>query len=420
MASSDNEIPAPIIIKKIKKNAGGHHGGAWKVAYADFVTAMMAFFLLLWLLDITTDEQKNAISNYFDPIHPKVATSKSGSGGILGGLSISRNGAMVTNIQPIISPPVSAPVVQGDTLGDMKNRRGETEDDDAQELIEKRTVFADVALTDYLEEEQLRAEFERRENEQFEKVQQQITQQIEQIPELADMKDQLLIDITPEGLRIQIIDKEGRSMFPTGSAAMHGFMRDLLTQVTKIIAPQPNQISVRGHTDSTPYAAGAKYDNWNLSADRALASRQVMMDSALPIDRIENVIGRADREHLLPDEPTSPRNRRISIVLLRQNIDKEVEEALQKKHGFDTKKPQILPSHEDREDIPALERRVTAPSAFIIENDGHPVEMPATINTAPQPGQSEKQPSSHTTPRPLSAPNNAPIQQQNPQILEFP
>lgn len=438
MAPSDNEVPAPIIIKRIKKGGGGHHGGAWKVAYADFVTAMMAFFLLLWLLNVTTDEQKSAISNYFDPTHPKISTSQSGAGGILGGLSTSFEGAMVTNVQPITSPPTPDSSAQADTLGDLKDRRGETEHDTSDrpdrgepttppslliptdsgsQLAEGRNVLEEAAMARYIEEEQLRAELERRENEEFEKVQEQIMQQIALTPELADMKDQLLIDITPEGLRIQIIDKEGRSMFPTGSAAMHGFMRDLLTQVTKIVAMQPNQISVRGHTDSTPYAAGASYDNWNLSADRALASRQVMVDSQLPAERIESVVGRADREHLIPDDPTSPRNRRISIVLLRQNVDKQVEEALQKSQNM---KDQAQEQREDREDIPALDRNTPAPAPFIIENEGRPVTAPTNAGTSSRQPNNAQQPS-RTAPRPLSAPNTpATPQQQRRQVLEFP
>lgn len=444
MASSDNEVPAPIIIKKIKKGGGGHHGGAWKVAYADFVTAMMAFFLLLWLLNVTTDEQKNAISNYFDPTHPKISESMSGAGGILGGLSSAPDGAMVTNVQPITNPPAPDTVAQGDTLGEMKDRRGEAETDvndqpengelttppsllvqteNGSQLAEGRNILEDAATVAEFEEEQLRAELEKRENEQFESVKQQIMAEIEKMPELADMQDQLLIDITPEGLRIQIVDKEGRSMFPVGGSAMHDFMRDLLVKVTQIVVLQPNQISLRGHTDSTPYAQGANYNNWNLSADRALASRQVMVNNGLAQERVENVVGRADREHLVPEEPQSPRNRRISIVLLRQNMDKAVQEALkQKTQAATSGDAQITPPvidttpREDREDIPELDRTVREPAPFTIENNGQPVpsvrQRPSEDTNAPQ--------SQNTAPRPLSSPPSRSSSEPRRQVLEFP
>lgn len=446
MAKTDNEVPAPIIIKRIKKGGGGHHGGAWKVAYADFVTAMMAFFLLLWLLNVTTDEQKNAISNYFDPTHPKISNSESGAGGILSGLSTASEGAMVTDVQPIVNPPAPDSAVTGDTLGEMKDRRGETETeiieealqgeqttpqsllvptDSGSQLAEGRNILEEAAAIEEMQEQKLREELERRENEQFEAVKQQIMTEIENTPELAGLKEHLLIDLTPEGLRIQIVDKEGRSMFPVGSAEMFDFMRAILVKVTEVIIPQPNQISIRGHTDSTPYAAGATYNNWNLSADRALASRQVMVDSRLPPERVENVMGRADREHLLPDDPNSPRNRRISIILLRQNMDKAVEAAKRQNQaataGPGEITPPVIPDEprEDRADIPRLDRTVPAPSApFIIENGGRPIETPPQqTETAPK---ESVPPARERSPRPLPAPAQSEPEQPRRQVLEFP
>lgn len=294
--SEDSE--QPIIIKKIVKG-GGHHGGAWKVAYADFVTAMMAFFLLLWLLNVTTEEQKNAISNYFDPTPAVVSESTSGAGGVMGGLSMSPQGAMVSKVQPITSqntiPATNNTTKKGADNGDSKDPKK-------------------------MEEEALREELQKREEEQFKAAEEAIKQAIEETPELAEMAKNLIVDMTPEGLRIQIVDQEGDPMFPSGSANMYEKTRKLITKISEIIVPMPNEISVRGHTDSTPYGPGANYTNWELSSDRANASRRVMLEAGYPIDKMNNVMGKADTEHLFADEPTDARNRRISIILLKQEL----------------------------------------------------------------------------------------------------
>lgn len=294
---TENEKPPVIVIKRIKKGGGGHHGGAWKVAYADFVTAMMAFFLLLWLLNVTTQEQKNAISNYFDPSHPKVSNVMSGAGGLLGGMTMSPEGAIVSTTQPLVQPE------QPDTT-----TRGALEIDGDPHDIDK------------LSEKQLEEELRKKEDERFKAASDKLKADLASSPDLKDLLNNLLIDITPEGLRIQIVDDKGRSMFPSGSAAMYDFMRQLLLKVTSAVLPLPNQVSVRGHTDSVKYKEPNSYDNWNLSADRAQASRRVMVQGGLPEKRIENVMGRADREHLMPKEPANPRNRRITIILLRDRV----------------------------------------------------------------------------------------------------
>ncbi len=274
------------IIKKIKKG-GGHHGGAWKVAYADFVTAMMAFFLLLWLLNVSTDEQLNAISNYFDPTHPKVSDSTSGAGGVLGGLSVAPEGAMVTTVQPLTPQQPSRATIQ-------KQGKGQTDG----EAEEKRKA----------------------EEKKLEEAKNALEQAILEVPELAALAESLIIDMTPEGLRIQIIDDDEEPMFASGSAQMFQKTRLLLGTIAGIIEPLPNDISVRGHTDSSGYAPGAEYTNWELSADRANASRKGLEDFGFPPERINNVVGKADREHLNPDDPTDSQNRRISIILLRDEI----------------------------------------------------------------------------------------------------
>ncbi|MBL1146752.1 MAG: flagellar motor protein MotB [Pseudomonadota bacterium] len=284
----------PIIIRKVKKNkGGGHHGGAWKVAYADFVTAMMAFFLLLWLLNVTTDEQKALISSYFSPADPRIATSVSGSGGVLGGLTVSPDGAMAHQKDPTVSFP-----------GTLRPDGTKNTPDDLQNVADK----------------ELEAELQRREQERFEKVEEQIRQAIETVPELKNLAQNLLIDQTPEGLRIQIVDQEGKPMFPLGKSEPLPEALLLLKLVTRVIMDLPNMISIRGHTDSLQYGAGAAYTNWELSADRANASRRAMLDYKLDLKRIENVMGKADREHLVKDDPTSARNRRITIILLKEAL----------------------------------------------------------------------------------------------------
>jgi chemotaxis protein MotB len=289
-----------IIIKKVIKKGGGHHGGAWKVAYADFVTAMMAFFLLLWLLNVTSEEELNAISNYFDPSHPKVSESVSGAGGVMGGLSMAPKGAMTTNIQTISNPPPSQSV----------NKRTAEKNPTAQQDPNASSTSLEKA------KEMLRKEEEKK----FKEAEKQIKQAMESDPELKKLSKNLMIDMTPEGLRIQIIDTEGRPMFNIGSAEMFDYTKKLLQQVTKSILRLPNELSLRGHTDSAPYPPGAKYTNWELSSDRANSSRRVMLESDMPSDRINNVVGKADTDHLDVKDPKSTRNRRVSIILLKEEL----------------------------------------------------------------------------------------------------
>lgn len=302
----DGAVVRPIIVKKIKKIAGGHHGGAWKVAYADFVTAMMAFFLLLWLLNVSTKEQLNALSDYFDPTKPIVSSDTGGAGGVLGGMSVSPEGNQSTDVQTL------AP-----------DKPLELQQKEAQEELDRQAL-----------EEQMR----KLEEERFEEAKQKILEEIQKSPELAQLEKNLMIDMTPEGLRIQIVDQEGASMFPSGSAKMFEKTKKLLEMVTGVIQKLPNQISVRGHTDSVPYGAGADYTNWELSSDRANASRRVILGAGLPEKRIQNVVGRADTDHLIPDKPLDPKNRRISIILLREDLVKQ-EKTMDGKTGTSTTRP---------------------------------------------------------------------------------
>jgi chemotaxis protein MotB len=315
MAEKEDKNAAPIIIKRIKKGGHGHHGGAWKVAYADFVTAMMAFFLLLWLLQATTEEQKIGIADYFAP--SSVSRATSGAGGIMGGRTMTEEGAKPNDNSPIgvmielptnpaetetAGEPVETPVEQAGPGGDAEGTP-EAEDTSALE-----TLLA------------------QREEEQFAAAEQALRQAIDNVPELRNLVNNLIIDETEEGLRIQLVDEDGESMFSSGSAQMLGHTKKMLALVVDVIKQMPQQISIKGHTDSVPYQNTNGYSNWELSTDRANSARRTLVEDGLKPERISSVAGRADQEHLDADNPNSPRNRRISIILLRQNALAKVPE----------------------------------------------------------------------------------------------
>ena len=287
MAEDSNR---PIVIVKKKKKGGhdGHHGGAWKVAYADFVTAMMAFFLLLWLISATTKEQKEGIADYFTP--STVTQSNSGSGMILSGRTMSDEGALVSDRAPVgINMSLPSPA-------------GPDNDREVQDLAKQLAE---------------------REQRDFEDAEEKLKSAVSAIPELAELADQVLVDYTPEGMRIQLVDARESAMFKLGSAEPKKRTRELLSLVAQTIQDLPNKVAVKGHTDATPFTSRENYSNWELSADRANASRRVLAQGGLPADRIGQVVGRAAQDPLLPEDPENARNRRISIVLL--NRDHEAE-----------------------------------------------------------------------------------------------
>ncbi|MGH1398284.1 MAG: flagellar motor protein MotB [Alphaproteobacteria bacterium] len=329
MADDESGGEQPIVIKKIVKG-GGHHGGAWKVAYADFVTAMMAFFLLMWLLNATTEEQKNAISNYFDPSAPKVSDSVSGAGGVMGGTSLATEGAMVSNVQPITQPTPTG------TSGSAMNSSHSTNEGSKAKQEDVEVSEDDVEAAAQRAIEQAEEEIKQEEEQKLEEIKDAIEEAVASNPALKELAENLIVEMTPEGLRIQVVDAEGRAMFPSGSARMYQKTKALMQQMAKIIEGVPNEVSIRGHTDGTPYGKGASYTNWDLSSDRANSSRRMLEEGGIPAGRINNVVGKADTEHLLPDDPTNARNRRISIVLLKEEITDP--DALKKKAEARAKK----------------------------------------------------------------------------------
>jgi chemotaxis protein MotB len=286
MARKDEE--SPVVIKKVKKNTDeAEHKGQWKVAYADFVTAMMAFFLMLWLLNATTEAQRDGIADYFSPT--AVSTSTSGGGGVLSGRTLDSEGALVHRRSPIGVNIKLPPTQETGAAKDQDEDGGETE-------------------------EELRERLREREREEFEQVAEQLNQAV-QAPGLEGLRNNLRIEQTEEGLKIQILDQQNEPMFPSGGAEPLPKTRQLLAKVSQAISGLPNPVAISGHTDATPFASADGYSNWELSADRANASRRVMVANGLSEDRITEVSGRAAEELLTPREPRSPVNRRISIVL---------------------------------------------------------------------------------------------------------
>ena len=285
----------PIIIKKVKKGGGhAHHGGAWKVAYADFVTAMMAFFLLMWLINTTSPEQKRGIADYFAPA--SVSQTMSGAGGILGGSALGADGSKSAGSSDIIEE--LAPSSQNPNDGDSKaGSKGKTPEEAAAAAMSEAQA--------------------KREEASFASATQSLRQAMQSMPELAELSKNIIIDETPEGLRIQLVDQEGRSMFNQGSTQPNDRAKVLLRAISKTINQLPNRISVYGHTSAS--AGGDKPEgDWALSSARADASRKVLQGAGVDADRVYQVSGKAASEPLYPDDPMLPGNRRIAIVLLRE------------------------------------------------------------------------------------------------------
>jgi chemotaxis protein MotB len=286
----------PIIIKKVKKViGGGHHGGAWKVAYADFVTAMMAFFLLMWLINTTSPEQKRGIADYFAPA--SVSRSTQGSDGLLGGTAFQEDGARASGS--------NRPILENQQAEAQERRKRGGSDGEGKG---GSAASADAVAS---------ALARRSEGAEFQSAEASLRQALQDMPDMAELSKHLIVDTTPEGLRIQIIDQEGRAMFNGASAEPLPRTQRLLEAVAKVIQELPNRISISGHTDSVqPSRPG--YTNWDLSSDRANAARRLLAADGVDNDRIYQVTGKSSEEPLYPDDPDQPANRRISIVLLRE------------------------------------------------------------------------------------------------------
>lgn len=289
----------PIIIKKKKGHGHGHHGGSWKVALADFMTAMMAFFLLMWLLGSTSQEEKKAIAGYFqDPGSQYVV----GEGGADLGL--------INQEQPLKQSQSDEP--DQDMASDKEANKDHDQD---------------------LTEDQIKKEMEKIETQQLEELKKQLETEINSLDSVFEqIKDQILIDFTALGLRIQIVDKDQRPMFDVGSANLKPWSADVLHALAPILNKVQNKTSITGHTDSTPYGAGATYTNWELSADRANAARRALLEGSYPEAKVATVQGMGSAAPLLADKPNEPINRRIAIIVLK----KAVADALGSGAGIDS------------------------------------------------------------------------------------
>lgn len=283
----------PIIVKRIKKGGHGHHGGAWKIAYADFVTAMMAFFLLMWLLGSTTKGDLKGIADYFQtPL--KVALS--GGDGSGDATSILKGGG-----------------------NDLTKATGQVNRGDPDKK-KKRSVDAEEA------EKALR----NRDAKLLKGLKAQLESLIESSPTLSKFRNQLLFDITSDGLRVQIVDEQNRPMFAIGSSELQPYTRDIIREIGKVINEVPNRISISGHTDAKPYSGGERgFSNWELSAERANAARRELLAGGMEESRIARVIGLGSAVLLDPADAFSPTNRRVSIIVM----NRKAEEAALKDGG---------------------------------------------------------------------------------------
>ena len=282
-----------------KRHGGGHHGGAWKVAYADFVTAMMAFFLLLWLLNAVSQEQLEGISDYFAPINKHTTTS--GGGALLAGNVVAAKGVFNSR-DPSAAHRRARPLTDDGPGPDV-----DADEDDAEEPGDAAPPARPAARPRPTVSDRA----------QFAEVENAIRKGLESNPELKALAKSLIIEETPEGLRIQIVDQDGLPMFPSGEAVMYQYTRKILELVVNAIRTMPQHIEVAGHTDAKPFANLSGYGNWELSSDRANAARRALVEMGLADARIDKVVGRAATVPLFPDAPEAPGNRRLSITLLR-------------------------------------------------------------------------------------------------------
>jgi chemotaxis protein MotB len=308
--ASKNERPI-IIVKKKRKGAQAHHGGAWKVAYADFVTAMMAFFLVMWLVTAVSKEQRAAIFDYFKnpSMEPgksvKPAPGQMGPGGastspidLHGGLNA---------IRPVIT---RAPDIAG-TAAPVRSRNDMSQDAAA------RVPAIDPAPTP----EQAAAVQQAAEHKQLESLMAELRAAVNKSQALEPFKDQLLLDITPEGVRIQIVDAQNRPMFDVGSAHLRNYTIAILRELAPYLDSVPNRISVTGHTDIRPYPSANGYTNWELSADRANSARRALTAGGLPDGKISRVVGLSSSVLFDKQDPQNPINRRISIVVMTRQAE---------------------------------------------------------------------------------------------------
>jgi chemotaxis protein MotB len=288
----------PIIIKKVKKAKHGHHGGAWKIAYADFVTAMMAFFLLLWLISMTTPEQKEGLADYFAPAALSMSTS--GAGGVMGGTAMDNSGNQMSGSSADViedrpaSPQSSDKGTAENHIGGPSRQQGSEQQASSDSEFNLKSIDTQA----------------------FHSAAASIKQAWQSLPEVTPFMDNLLIEETEDGLDIQIVDQQGRPMFPEGSKYPMEQTRAAIAAIAPILQQLNAQVTISGHT-----AAGGRYDNprygpWELSADRANVVRAILGEFGMGEDRVKSVIGRATDEPFFPNDPYMAANERVRITVL--------------------------------------------------------------------------------------------------------
>ncbi len=330
MAKQDkrgNKGLAPII-RREEPAGDAHHGGAWKVAYADFVTAMMAFFLVMWLLNATTEDQRKGLADYFSP-NNLMSHASSGTGQPFGGHTAFDQGALVSDrgsVQIMAGTRVAAdePADDPDPTPETAKAAAPAPARPAAPAGGAKTGPAPPGRTEPAPPPgaaeaaaAARAAQEAAEQHRLERAAEEIRQAVASDPAVAALAKQITVDVTPEGLRVQLLDQERHAMFDTGSAMPNEQAKLLIVKIAPVLLRLPGPVSVQGHTDAAPYP-GPDRTNWELSAERANAARRMLTEAGLSEQRIRDVTGRADRDLLLPAQPLAPANRRIAITVLRQ------------------------------------------------------------------------------------------------------
>jgi chemotaxis protein MotB len=311
MSTPDKNARPLIIVKRKKMGATEHHGGAWKVAYADFVTAMMAFFLVMWLVTAVSKEQRAAIFEYFK--NPSMESGKS------------------VKAAPGQTGPGGAstsPINLGGGLDALRSRASKVADIGATAALIRRneTPEADKKSPDKTREQkeaEAREQVREAEHKKLETLMEELKQAVSKSQALEPFKDQLLLDITPEGIRIQIVDAQNRPMFDIGSARLRDYTQAILHELSPYLSSVPNRISITGHTDIRPYPGQGGYSNWELSADRANAARRALVAAGLPDEKIARVVGLASSVLFDRTDPQSAINRRISIVIMTKQAEED-------------------------------------------------------------------------------------------------
>jgi chemotaxis protein MotB len=342
----------PIVIKKIKKGGHGHHGGAWKVAYADFVTAMMAFFLLLWLLSSTTPEQKAGLAEFFTPT---IGLKDSMGIGFKGGVKQSEPGRSKNDLTEV--GLVASSVKQGDAPDAPNAQQGQSDP-------EAEAAAAAIKSEEVMPED----------TEEFKATSQDIKQALDQDKDLKEYQNNIIIQDTPEGLKIDMIDDPQKPMFLPGGAVLTDMGKKVLDSMANMIMKTPNNITINGHTDAGGGTENPLYTNWELSADRANGARRFLSTTQLEPERVMKVVALAGKELLTPQEPNSPRNRRITFILLRGSYFRDP------KAMPTTRTLLSVPSATVKKEEPTPEKKTEQPASPT--NTGKSIFNPANV---PQP-----------------------------------